>query len=55
MTKDQLQNYFNNRCSKQQVNEVELWLANIQDGSTDDSLLKEILDEIKVNCQWLQL
>ncbi|PKQ62768.1 hypothetical protein BZG02_11225 [Labilibaculum filiforme] len=49
MTKDQLQKYFNNLCSKQEISEVEQWLANIQDGSTEDSLLKEFLDEIKVN------
>ena len=49
MTKDQLKKYFNNTCSKQHANDVELWLANIQDNSFDDSLLKEILNETKVN------
>ena len=48
MTKDEIQNYFYNLCSKKQALKVEQWLANIKDGSSDDHLLKAILDEIKV-------
>lgn len=49
MTKDQLQNYFYNTCSKQHANDVELWLANIKDDSSEDLLLKEVLNETKAN------
>jgi len=48
MTKEQIQNYFYNLCSKKQALEVECWLANFQDGSDDDDLLRELLEEISV-------
>ncbi len=48
MTKEELQNYFYNNCTADQVAKVERWLVKIEDGSTDDALLKELLDEIKV-------
>lgn len=49
MTKDQLRNYFYNLCNREQVLEVERWIADIEDDSFEDALLKEILDEIKID------
>lgn len=49
MTKEQLQNYYHNRCTTQQALEVEQWLANIKEESPDEVLLKEILNEINVD------
>jgi len=49
MTKDQLQNYYYNRCTPQQALEVEQWLSAIQDESRDEALLMEILNEINVD------
>lgn len=49
MTKDQLQNYYYNRCTPQQVLEVEQWLSAIEDESQDEALLKEILNEINID------
>uniref|UniRef100_UPI003217375C FecR family protein n=1 Tax=uncultured Draconibacterium sp. TaxID=1573823 RepID=UPI003217375C len=48
MKKTQLQNYFYNRCSSQQAKEVEQWLAGIEEGDSNDLLLREILAEIEV-------
>ncbi|MCE4563737.1 DUF4974 domain-containing protein [Maribellus sp. CM-23] len=48
MTKTQLQDYFYNRCSPQQAKEVEQWLASIEDGDSNDVLLRELLAGIKV-------
>ena len=49
MNKEQLQKYYNNRCTAQQSREVEEWIADIEDESQDEALLKEILNEINVD------
>ena len=49
MTKEQLQNYYYNRCSPNEILEVEQWLSTITDESQDEALLNEILSEINVD------
>lgn len=48
MTKEDLQNYFYNNCTTGQAVKVESWLAGVEDGSADDAMLKELLEEVNV-------
>ncbi len=48
MTKEEIRSYFDETCSAELAASVERWLAELKDGSADDVLLRELVDEIKV-------